>query len=105
MGAKITARSYDEWMTTMRCSDADLDHMRMVLRLKLEQHPELQEKLLATGAAQIVEDCTNRQHGSGLFWGAAQQGDGTWQGENWLGRLWMELRAELLQREQQAQQA
>jgi ribA/ribD-fused uncharacterized protein len=106
MSAKITARSYDEWMTTTRCSDVDLDHMRMVLRLKLEQHPELLEKLLATGAAKIVEDCTNRQHGSGLFWGAARQIDDTWQGENWLGRLWMELRAELLlQRESFAQQA
>lgn len=42
----------------------------------------------------IVEDCTKRQRGSGLFWGAALI-DGKWQSQNWLGQLWMELREEL----------
>ena len=106
MAAKLTAHSYEEWMTTTPCSDADLEHMRLVLRLKLEQHPELLEKLFGTGESHIVEDCTHRQRGTGLFWGAARQLDGTWQGENWLGQLWMELRAEmLLKRGQPIQQA
>ena len=41
-----------------------------------------------------MEDCSNRRRGSGMFWGMAVV-DGQWEGENWLGKLWMELRAEL----------
>ncbi len=67
--------------------------METVLRLKLDQHPRLKELLLATGQEEIVEDCSNRQRGNALFWGAALQG-GTWVGENRLGRLWMRLREE-----------
>lgn len=95
MAAKFIAHTHDEWMTTAPMSAADLEHMRLVLRLKIEQHDELQEKLCATGDAPIIEDCTNRPQGTGLFWGASRMSDGTWQGENWLGRLWMELRAEI----------
>ena len=69
---------------------ADLDNMRLVLRLKLQAHPALGRQLLATGGARIVEDCSRRPHGSGLFWGAALR-EGRWVGENWLGRLWEEL--------------
>jgi predicted NAD-dependent protein-ADP-ribosyltransferase YbiA (DUF1768 family) len=68
--------------------------MELVLWLKLEQHPDLEEKLLGTGESQIVEDCSRRPHGSGLFWGAALQ-DVRWVGENRLGKLWMKLREEL----------
>jgi len=64
------------------------------LRLKIEQHPELRETLIESGDAFIVEDCTKRQRGSGLFWGAALI-DGSWVGQNWLGKLWMELRQNL----------
>jgi hypothetical protein len=74
--------------------DEDLDNMRLCLRLKVEQHPELAEALLETGDELIVEDCTKRQRGTGLLWGAALV-DGQWLGENWLGKLWMELRASL----------
>ena len=40
-----------------------------------------------------------RKSCSGMFWGAAlvDEEQGIWQGENWLGWLWMEVRAELLQ--------
>jgi predicted NAD-dependent protein-ADP-ribosyltransferase YbiA (DUF1768 family) len=72
-------------------SALDLDNMRLCLKLKIEQHPELREKLIQTGEAPIMEDCTRRQRGSGLFWGAALI-EGEWKGQNWLGRLWMELR-------------
>ena len=75
-------------------SPADLDNMRRALRLKLQAHPALGRQLLATGAARIVEDCSRRPHGSGLFWGAALR-EGRWVGENWLGRLWEELCASL----------
>jgi ribA/ribD-fused uncharacterized protein len=65
--------------------------MRMTLQTKLEQHPHLKKLLLATGDAEIIEDCTRRAPSP---WGA-QLKDGKWIGENWLGKLWMELREEL----------
>jgi len=93
MSAKMKAKKHRDHMVVEPMSDADLDNMRLVLRLKLLQHPKLRTLLLATGDQEIIEDCTKRPRGSGLFWGAANR-DGQWVGENWLGRLWMELRAE-----------
>lgn len=93
MGAKMLAKSLSNRMVIQRMSASDLDNMRIVLQLKLEQHPELRRLLVDTGNANIIEDCTRRPHGSGLFWGAAFRGN-QWHGENWLGRLWEELRAQ-----------
>lgn len=80
-------------------SSEDLALMEFVLRLKLEAHPNLAEELKATGKALIIDDCSKRHHGSGLFWGAEKvtNEDGTvwWRGSNNLGHLWMRLRGEL----------
>lgn len=95
MGAKMVAKSHADRMVIAQQSGADLALMADVLRLKVAAHPQLAEWLLATGDEEIVEDCTSRPRGSGLFWGAARQADGSWRGENWLGRLWVKLRAEL----------
>ena len=94
MTAKMVAKKHKISMVVAPMGEADLDNMRLVLRLKLEAHPGLSRQLLATGEAKIFEDCTGRPRGSGLFWGAARKGD-EWAGENRLGRLWMELRAEI----------
>ena len=91
MGAKMKAKKHKAQMVVEPMSDADLANMRLCLRLKIEQHPELHQMLIESGDAFIVEDCTRRQRGSGLFWGAAFVG-GNWVGQNWLGKLWMELR-------------
>lgn len=64
---------------------AKIGVMRDVLRAKAEQHPEIKELLLATGDEKIVEDSPYD-----FFWGTGDNGSG----QNWLGRLWMELRAE-----------
>jgi len=72
-------------------SPADLENMRLVLRLKLKYHPKWKEMLLATGDAVIIEDCSVR---SASPWGC-QKKDGEWVGENLLGKLWMELRDQL----------
>jgi len=96
MAAKMKAKKHRDRMVVVPMSEADLDNMRLVLRLKLLQHPKLRDDLLATGDQEIVEDCTKRPRGSGLFWGAAKANN-QWLGENWLGRLWMGLRAELTQ--------
>lgn len=68
MGTKMKAKKNKDKMVVVPMSDADLDNMRLVLWLKIEQHPELQQMLLNTGDAFIVEDCTRRQRGSGTFW-------------------------------------
>ncbi len=92
MMAKMIARRYAKEVSVVPCSSQDVENMRLVLRSKLDQHEEIAELLRATGDLWIVEDCTKRQSSRGLFWGAAIQGDGTWRGENTLGKLWMELR-------------
>ena len=94
MGVKMRAKRHKAKMVVVPQSEQDLANMEMVLRLKLEQHPELKQKLLDTGDETIIEDCGKRFRGSGKFWGAAFK-DGQWLGENMLGKLWMKLRDEL----------
>lgn len=102
MSAKMVAKKNWAHMVVKPKSAKDLDNMEMVLRLKLEQHPELKELLLATGDEEIIEDVTNRpgvdkeyaleqRH---TFWGAALR-DSEWVGLNFLGKIWMKLRGEL----------
>lgn len=95
MSAKMVAKGKVELMDeNILYSQKDIDNMRLCLRLKLEQHPELKEQLKATGNTTIIEDCSNRPHGSGLFWGAEKTENG-WNGKNILGVLWMEERDKL----------
>lgn len=91
MAAKMLVKPLLEDATVTPRSAEDLANMRLVLQLKLAQHADVKTLLKSTGSRLIVEDCTARPSASGLFWGAANQG-GQWHGENWLGRLWMELR-------------
>jgi len=91
MMAKTIAKKHRKLMRIEPLS-TKLQNMRDCLQLKLSQHPVLIEKLQATGDEWIVEDCTKRPGGSGLFWGAKNM-NGDWKGDNWLGVLWMELRS------------
>lgn len=97
MRAKKLIQEHPDKVDTTPLSDNDLANMKLVLELKLRQNPKVQGVLMMTGDREIVEDATRRQRGSGLFWGAALQEDGTWKGKNMLGKLWMELREELLE--------
>ena len=63
-----------------------LDVMRDVLRLKFDQHPGLKQKLLDTGDEPLLEINAWRRT---QFWSIDTSGVG----ENWLGKLLMELRA------------
>jgi len=63
-----------------------LDVMREVVRAKFTQHPELTAVLLGTDDAVLVEHTAKD-----AYW--ADGGDGS--GQNWLGRILMEVRAEL----------
>lgn len=66
--------------------DVRLDIMRHADRAKFTQHPALRRLLLMTGNAEIFEDTT-----MDAFWGTGSDG----LGENWAGRILMEIRQEL----------
>ncbi len=88
MTAKMMAKKHKAEMMVAPGGDEDLANMRMVLRLKIEQHPSLRKALMETGEAVIIEDCTSRR---ASIWGARRVGD-KWEGDNLLGKLWVELR-------------
>ena len=60
--------------------------MRDILRAKVQQHEYVRRKLLATGDRELVENSWRDD-----FWGWGPNRDG----QNMLGKLWMEIRAEL----------
>ena len=94
MGAKFVAKSRVDQMTIKQLSDADVDNMRLCVRLKVIQYPNLLKELLETGDVLIVEDVTNRgDKGSNTFWGAMLVGE-EWIGQNILGKIWMQVRKE-----------
>ena len=79
-------------------SEKDLQNMELCIRLKIEQHPQLLKALLQTTGCPIYEDVTSRgKRGTNLFWGALKNADGTWEGENSLGKIWMKIRDEKIQ--------
>lgn len=97
MGAKFVAKRHAAKMTVVPTSAEDVAIMETVLRLKLEQHPQLKELLLATEDDVIIEDVTKRGAGGRhLFWGMSVE-SGDWFGQNTLGKLWMKIRRELRQ--------
>lgn len=64
------------------------------LRLKVEQHPEIKAKLLATGSRRLAE--ANPRDGRwGIGMGKARGLKEPWRGTNWLGEAWVEVRGEL----------
>lgn len=66
--------------------DVKVDIMRDILRAKAAQHEYVRRKLLATGDRELIENSWRDD-----FWGwGADEG-----GQNMLGKLWMEVRAEL----------
>jgi N-glycosidase YbiA len=64
--------------------EVKLDIMRRADFAKFTQNPELGEKLLATGTAELIEDSPHEP-----FWGIGPAGAGA----NWAGRILMEVRA------------
>lgn len=65
---------------------AKIDVMRRAVQAKFAAHEELRTLLLSTGEEKIVEDAERDD-----FWGCGANGTG----KNWLGRILMEVRAEL----------
>ncbi len=63
-----------------------VDIMRTAVRAKFAAHASLQALLLSTGNEEIIEAAAQDK-----FWGCGADGSG----ENWLGRILMEIRATL----------
>jgi len=68
--------------------DEKLERMKEILRAKLARHEKVQALLLETGERDICENSA-----VDYFWGIGADGSG----ENQLGKLWMKLRAELVE--------
>jgi ribA/ribD-fused uncharacterized protein len=83
---KIAERNRDqrwpEW------DEMKVNEMRIILHAKVRQHEYVRRKLLATGTRELVENSWRDD-----YWGLGPNGDG----QNMLGKLWMGIRAELLE--------
>ena len=88
-GKEFLAKRVVEPMST-----EDIHNMRLCLRLKFDQHPDLREKLVKTGDHIIFEDVSARNGARHKFWGAVKINDQL-DGQYMLGKLLMELREEL----------
>lgn len=64
-------------------NEQKLGIMLQIISAKLDQHKDVQERLLATGNRQIIENSP-----WDTFWGAGPEG----KDQNNLGKLWMQLR-------------
>jgi len=62
-----------------------IDIMKDILRHKIDQHPYVLKKLLESGSREIIEDSWRDSE-----WGWGEQRDG----QNKLGKIWMDLRNE-----------
>lgn len=67
--------------------DVKVGVMKRLLHLKAAQHEYVRRKLLATGNRELIENSWRDS-----FWGWGPNRDG----QNMLGKLWMEVRAELI---------
>lgn len=95
MSSKMIAKKHKEQMVITPRSQVDLDLMKTVIRIKMVFHPKLRNELiLQDPGSVIIEDCSKRGGESSRFWGMKLNGE-VWEGQNWLGRLWMEYRSEL----------
>jgi ribA/ribD-fused uncharacterized protein len=98
MAAKMVAKKHKALLVgvTEERGPEDLDRMRLCLQLKVKDHKWMRQSLKGTGNSVLVEDVSKRKGGSGMFWGCAwSETEKAWKGENWLGRLWMEVRSGL----------
>lgn len=64
-----------------------LNIMKEILYCKIEQHPYVKKKLLQSKEREIIEDSWRDD-----YWGWGENK----KGKNWLGRLWMDIREEIM---------
>jgi len=80
------AREYGQAMEGRRENVDKVAVMKEIMRAKLLQHDDVREMLKSTGDA-IIE----KNHPDDFFWGTGLDGNG----QNFMGRIWMELRKEI----------
>lgn len=86
--AAMAAHGLYTWDVTPNWAEIKFDRMRRVLRAKFEQHPDLREILIGTRQARLVEAGTVNNVVNRLW------GEVNGVGQNTLGIMLMELRAE-----------
>ncbi|GAA4421412.1 NADAR family protein [Bremerella cremea] len=82
LGRSRKVKIRDDW------ESVKVDVMRKAVQAKFAEHAKLRDLLLETGDEPIIEAA-----GRDYFWGAGKDGSG----QNWLGKILMEIRAELQQ--------
>ena len=92
MGAKMKAKKFKNQMVVIPMSLQDVENMKKCVYLKFEQHPDLKRMLIQTGNSVIIEDIGNRNGERHKFWGAKRKEDGTFEGQNTMGNILMEVR-------------
>jgi ribA/ribD-fused uncharacterized protein len=80
LGRSRSVQLREDW------EDIKIDVMRAAVRKEFTTHAELTQLLLETGDEELVEAAP-----ADYFWGRGKSGTG----QNWLGRILMEVRAEL----------
>ncbi len=75
-----TLQMRDDW------EEIKYEVMKNVVAAKVQQHPFIKELLLSTGDEDLVENSPKD-----YIWGCGRDGSGT----NWLGKVYMEVRAQL----------
>lgn len=85
----MAAHGLYQWDVAPDWAEKKFDRMRAVLRAKFVQHVDLRELLLSTGDARLVEAATVDNTVNRLW------GEVNGRGQNMLGTMLMELRAEL----------
>lgn len=83
LGEKFKPYRHPQW------DSIKVETMRAILRAKVQQHEYVKRKLLDTGERTLIEDSWRDD-----FWGWGPNKDG----QNWLGKLWMEIRDDVQQR-------
>jgi ribA/ribD-fused uncharacterized protein len=71
-------------------SEYKIDIMKKLMKIKALQHDEVKKALMDSGDLEIVKKILTYPSGDG-FWDIGEDGKGL----NQMGRIWMEIRAEL----------
>lgn len=91
---ELEGKESQEWL------DNDVDVMRKILRLKATFSPEFRQALIESGDMILAEATGNMFWATGLsVYMTAHSKPESWHGENMLGKLLMDLRKELMGRE------
>ncbi len=86
MNPEKARQKYNARAGTPEWEDRKADIMEDIIRLKFQQHPDLMERLTATGNQKIINGSKKDK-----FWGVNLI---TWEGKNHLGRILMKVRTE-----------